>query len=139
MGRPTSAPFPFDGHRLHTVLHPSSTDPTYHPKLHPDTISRFATVHFADRPTHTHTAYTERETDRWDKRQVYCNSAYALLYNQIAGCPKNVRPVDLCLTACSQYPLHFAQFLLNFDVILLNPILDFHQLLNRRWRHLVKN
>jgi len=35
-------------------------------------ISRFATIHFPDRRTHT-------ETDRWDRRQVSKNSAYALL------------------------------------------------------------
>jgi len=40
-----------------------STDPTYHPRRHPDPISHFATVHLPDRQTN-------RSTDRWAKRQV---------------------------------------------------------------------
>ena len=47
-------PYPFDDHHLHLYTHPS-TDPTLHPKRHPDPISRFATVHFPDRQTDTHT------------------------------------------------------------------------------------
>jgi len=43
-----------------------STDPTHHPKRHPDRIRRFAIIHFQD--THT---------DRWNRRQVSKNSAYA--------------------------------------------------------------
>jgi len=35
-------------------VHPHlMTDPTHHPKRHPDRISRFATVHFSDTDTHT--------------------------------------------------------------------------------------
>jgi len=46
------------------------TDLTHHPERHPYPFSHFATVHFPDIQT---------QTDRWDKRQVYSNSAYALL------------------------------------------------------------
>ena len=60
-----------------------STDPTNHHKRHPDPVSRFAiVVHFLDRPTDTHThthTHTHTQMDRWDKRQVCTNSAYALL------------------------------------------------------------
>jgi len=51
--------------------HPS-TDPTHNPKRHPDPFSRFVTVHFPDRHTDIH-----RETDRWSRRQVSKNTAYA--------------------------------------------------------------
>ena len=54
---PQICPFPFDD--LHSYLiHPSSTDPTHHPKRDPYPISRFATVHPPDRPT------SDRQTDR---------------------------------------------------------------------------
>ena len=56
------------------LMHLPSTDPTHHPKWHPDPISRFATVHFpgwqTDQPTHT-------QTDRWARRQVTMTGAYA--------------------------------------------------------------
>ena len=42
---------------------PSSTDPTHHPKWHPDPISRFATVHPPDRQT-------DRPTDGLADRSV---------------------------------------------------------------------
>jgi len=74
MGRPKftlKTPLPFDDHHPH-LIHPSLADLTHHLKWHPDPISHFATVHFLDRPTDT-------QTDRWDRRQVYSNSAYALL------------------------------------------------------------
>jgi len=45
---------------------PPSTDPTYHPKWHPDPITRFATIHFPD-----------RQTDRWDIWQLDSMSAYS--------------------------------------------------------------
>jgi len=52
LGRPNSPklPLPFDDDHPH-LIHPPSTDPTLHPKQHPDPISRFAIVHFADRQT----------------------------------------------------------------------------------------
>jgi len=71
MGRPHSPPklpLPFDD------LHPyPSSDATHHPKRHPDPVSRFATVHFPDRPT-------DRQTDRqmgyatnlWNERLRRC-------------------------------------------------------------------
>jgi len=38
-----------------------------------------------DTDTHTHThTHTHTQTDRWDKQQVYANSAYAVLYSQRA-------------------------------------------------------
>jgi len=36
-----------------------------------DPLSRFATVHFPDRHTHT-------QTDRWSRRMFYSNTAYTL-------------------------------------------------------------
>ena len=69
---PQNCPFPFDDHHLHLIhlyldgLHvPSQTDP--------DPLSRFATIHFADRPT-------DRQTDRWSRRQARTMSApFAML------------------------------------------------------------
>jgi len=49
------------------LLHPSSTDPTHHPKRHLDPISRFATIPFLDRPTHR---LTDRPTDGIDDRST---------------------------------------------------------------------
>jgi len=43
-----------------------NTDPTYHPKRHPFPVSRFATIPFLDRQTHT---------DRWARQQVHNMSA----------------------------------------------------------------
>jgi len=45
---PPKPPLPL-GHVEHT--HPSTDRPTHHPKRHSNPISRFATVHPADRPT----------------------------------------------------------------------------------------
>ena len=53
------------------------TDPTHHPKRHPDPNSRFATVHFPDRQTERH---TDRQTDTWERWQVRNKGAYALLH-----------------------------------------------------------
>jgi len=51
-------PLPFDDNHFH-LIHPSSTDPTHHPKQHRDPISRlpqytFRTDRQTDRPTDTH-------------------------------------------------------------------------------------
>jgi len=71
----TSLPFRKPGpHRIH--LYPS-TDSTHHPKWHPDPISRFATVHTANKPTDRQ---TDRQTDKWDWLQVCMKSAYALFF-----------------------------------------------------------
>ena len=53
---PPKLPLLFDDHHPVYYTH-SSTDPTHHPKRHLDPFSRFATIHFADRPT-----------DRWSRR-----------------------------------------------------------------------
>jgi len=54
------------------------TDPTHHPKRHPDPISCFATILFLDHQTNTHThRQTHRLTIRWDRRQLNSMSAYA--------------------------------------------------------------
>jgi len=50
------------------------TDPTYHPKRHPDPISRFAKVHFPQRQTDRP---TDTQTNRRARRQVSKISAYA--------------------------------------------------------------
>jgi len=39
-----------------------TTDPTHHPKRHPDPVCRFATIHFPD---------TDTETDRHTDRPTY--------------------------------------------------------------------
>ena len=54
MGRPKFTPkqqLPFDVHHPH-LIHPSSTDPTHHPKGHLDPLSWFDTIHFLDSQTH---------------------------------------------------------------------------------------
>ena len=77
-------PLPFVNHHPH-LIHHRSTDPTHHPKRHPDPISRFATVHFwTDGPTGTQT-----QTDRWSRRQVSKISAYAR-YTDRERCANNV-------------------------------------------------
>jgi len=48
---------PFRGPAYYT--HPT-TDPTHLPKRHPDTVSRFATVHFRDRQTDRQTSHMAR-------------------------------------------------------------------------------
>jgi len=53
----------------------ATADPTHHPKQHLDPISRFVTVHFPDRQTHTHSL---TQTDRWARRQLDSISPYAL-------------------------------------------------------------
>jgi len=53
MGRPKftpKLPLPLRRSPPH-LIHLPSTDPTHHPKRHPDPISRFAIIHFADRHT----------------------------------------------------------------------------------------
>jgi len=47
---------------------PPLTDPTHHPKRHPDPISHFATVHFPD-----------AQTNRWDRRQTCENTPLHLV------------------------------------------------------------
>jgi len=54
--------------------HPSA-DPTYHPKRHPDPISRFSAVHFADRQTDKQ---TESPTDGLGDKAV--TTALTLYY-----------------------------------------------------------
>ena len=79
MGRPKFVPkiTPSRGFipKLKYLPHPWIR-PTYHPKLHPYLISRFATMHWTDRQTHTpiHT-----QTNRW-----------------LAGTSDNYRPLTLC-------------------------------------------
>jgi len=68
--------------------HPS-TDPTHHPKRHPDPISRFTTIHPLDRQTDT-----DRQTHRpadWIGDKPVRIPTYALLYcsdaaNNVLGC-----------------------------------------------------
>jgi len=64
---PPNCPFPFDDH------HPHSTEPTHHPKRHPDPVSRLSTVHSPDRPT---------ETRDWP--QVCTKSRLRLILNDAA-------------------------------------------------------
>ena len=66
--------------------HPS-TDPTHHPKRHPDRISRFATVHFLDTQTDT-------QTDKWDRRQLNSISTYALVSDALTRSPAVARMAD---------------------------------------------
>jgi len=73
MGHPKFNPKTTDNHP--DIIHHPSTDPTHHPKRHLDPISRFATIHFPDRPTHAH---TRRPTDGLGDRSVRW-AAYALL------------------------------------------------------------
>jgi len=57
---------PFDVHQPNLYTHPS-TNPTHHHKQHPDPISRFATIHFADfQPDRS----TDRQTDGPGERSV---------------------------------------------------------------------
>ena len=52
---PRNCPFLFDDHLLQSNVpnftHPS-TDLTHHPKQHPDSLSRLATIHFLNRQTY---------------------------------------------------------------------------------------
>jgi len=54
MGCPTFTPkfdpFPFENLHPH-LIHPSSTDPTHHPKRHADPVSHFSTILPPDRQT----------------------------------------------------------------------------------------
>ena len=72
---PKTAPSPS------TITTPSNTPvPWPNPFTTSNVIRiRFATIHFPDRQTDT---VTHTQTDRWDKRQVYSNSAYAVLYSR---------------------------------------------------------
>jgi len=69
---PQNCPAPFDDHQFR-IMHPSLDLP----HLSSQTASRsnqpFAKIHFPDRQT-------DRQTDRWDRRQLYSKSDYAPLY-----------------------------------------------------------
>ena len=58
------------------TTHPS-TDPTHYPKQHPDPISRFATVHFLDRPT-------DRPTNGLGDRSVRIPPTLAILIHCVS-------------------------------------------------------
>jgi len=84
-----NCPFPLNDHH-HIWYTYSSTDPTHHPKQHPDPTSQFATVHFPHR-------LTERQTD-WQMGQAkvlfqyhLCSivliESYALIMTEIVHCP----------------------------------------------------
>jgi len=64
---PQNCSFTFDDHHQNLVTH-TKPDPTHHPKRHTDPISRFATIHFPNRPT-------DRPTDRWYRQQAHTMSA----------------------------------------------------------------
>jgi len=49
-GMPQNCPFPFDDNHPH-LIHPSFDRTHSPPKRHPDSLSRFATVHFLERQT----------------------------------------------------------------------------------------
>jgi len=70
---PPNCPFPFDDLHLNLV-HPSLDRPHSPPKLHSDPISRFATVYPPDRPTDRQDRQINRQTNRWDWRQVCINT-----------------------------------------------------------------
>ena len=64
---PQNCPFPFNDY--HPIF-PSATDPSHHPKRHPNPISHFATVNFPD-------TQTDWPTNRWDRRQLNSICSYA--------------------------------------------------------------
>jgi len=57
---------------LPLLKHPSSTDPTHHPKRHLDPISRFATVHFPN-------SHTQRPTERPTNGMGYRSTPLVLM------------------------------------------------------------
>jgi len=56
---PHNCSFPFNDHHPH-LMHPSSIDPTHHPKWHLNPFSRVATVHFPE----------DRATNQYADRQM---------------------------------------------------------------------
>jgi len=68
MGRPTftpKLPLAFQRSPPPSNTPISQPTPTHHPEQHPDPISHFATIHFADRPT-------DRQTDRQTSHMARC-------------------------------------------------------------------
>jgi len=77
MRRPTftpKLPVPFDDHHLHP-MHQI-------PRPIPLTTPNGVRIQSAVLPQYTFRTDIHTQTDRWDKRQVYSNDAYALLYSQ---------------------------------------------------------
>jgi len=75
------------------------------PKRHPDPISRFATVHFPD-----------RQTDTWDKRQVYSKIRLRLIVSDTANNDdKSGLSQTTCATCCRVTPIVYIQVYIQCD------------------------
>jgi len=90
-----------------------STDPTHHLKWHPDSFSRFATIHFLDRQTDT-------DTHRWARRQVrnMSGSLAMLIYSDALIIIKSL------YSRHNLTPKNRKRFVLHFAVLHL-PVLHF--------------